>query len=177
MNEKDIERIMGAEHPVPSSCSKAADKALAQIKAGRDRTSVTNIKSKSKHFRRLPVAAVAAVLVIAVVCAGGIFTQLHDDDAATNQETAQGAIDYRTLCQNELDKLESIAKQKDANGVSNDASNNAAQSSDAADSIDAEGEQLSELIADYEKQLDELSDDSDLQDLYKQICASVEDYE
>lgn len=177
MDEKDIERIMRVELPVPSSCNKAANDAFSQIKTSENKASATSSKSKHERARKLPIASAAAIVAIAVVCAGGILAQQHDKEIATSSETVQEAIDYRNLCQNELEKLTSIAGRQDANGAQTNASSSAAQSSATADGIDAKGQQLSELITDYENQLNALTDDNDLQNLYKQICASVEEYE
>lgn len=172
MDEKDIERIMSAEFPVPDSCNKASDKALAQIKTDANKASASDIKNRRERTQKLPIAGVAAILAVAIVCAGEFFTQQHANEATPGPETIQEAVDYRSMCQSELDKLKSLAGKHEAASTSS-----SVQSSAAADSTETEEEQLSERISDYEDQLNDLVDEESLRELYERIRASVEDCE
>lgn len=171
MNEKDIDRIMTTDFSVPDACNNAAKDALEEIKKERADAKVSKRKAAAKRMRRLGVGGVAAVLLVALVCVGVTATQRSSRDATGEQNTVQEAIDYKSLCLREIDKLKAIAdKYGAAEGE------NGSNTSGIADSVTTRNAELDKLIKSYEERLDNAGDEADIQRLYEEIRKSMKDY-
>lgn len=170
MSEKDINRIMTADFSVPDACNNAAKDALEEIKKERADAKVGKRKAAAKRMRRLGAGSIAAVLLVALVCVGVTATQRNSRDAAGEQNAVQEAVDYKSLCLREIDKLKAVA---DSYGTAE--GENDGNASGIADSVTARNAKLDKLIKSYEERLDNADDEADIQRLYEEISKSVKD--